>query len=393
MKATFIHTADWQIGKSFASVEDPESRSRLGAYRIQTIDRIARLCTDYQAAFVLVAGDLWDSITPTKQLVSQTLSAIGKIPVPVYVIPGNHDHGAIGTIWHQAYFQEEKDLLAPNLHVILDFLPVELEKAILLPCPLLRRHVNTDLTEWLRQGKEVYEGLSTKPRIVLAHGSVTSFGSESFKDEEELEYNATNTLDLSRLPGNELDYIALGDWHGTKEINAKSWYSGTPEPDRFPKGGGHDQGNVLLVTADRGSNPTVTPLKTGSVAWIRKEIHFAGEEDPIASFDYSMNELLGTRVGTDLLQLSMTGSLGLELFANLEKKLDTYSNRLLRLKLDNQVKVNPSLDELESLQSSAKDPLIARVATQLVSLIDQGGEKEAIAREALKQLYFTTKEL
>ena len=30
-----------------------------------------------------------------------------------------------------------------------------------------------------------------------------------------------------------LDYLALGDWHGTLEIAPRTWYAGTPEPDRF----------------------------------------------------------------------------------------------------------------------------------------------------------------
>jgi DNA repair exonuclease SbcCD nuclease subunit len=392
MSITFIHTADWQIGKPFAGIEDSDNRSRLGDYRIKAIDRIAQLCQEHQADFVVVAGDMWDSITPTKQLVSKTLKAIGEIPVPVYVIPGNHDHGAIGTVWHQAYFSDERTKLAPNLQVLMDFVPLELESAIILPCPLLRRHVNSDLTDWLRQGSDLYKKLTYKPRIVLAHGSVSDFGSSSFEDDEEVGYTSTNLLNLERLPAEELDYVALGDWHGTKQIDLKSWYSGTPEPDRFPKGGTHDQGNVLLVTAERETNPKVTPLRTGVVNWIKSDFHFTGE-DAMASFEAFINELLGNRVGTDLLQLNLTGTLGLELFADLEKKLDTYSNRLLRLKLESQVQVNPQMDELESLLRGDRDPLIARVSSKLVSIIQQGGEQGEIAREALKQLYFTSKKI
>lgn len=390
MPIKFIHTADWQIGKPFAGVEDSANRSRLGEYRVEAINRIAQLCKEHHAAFVLVAGDLWDSVTPTKALVSRTLAAIGRISVPVYVIPGNHDHGAMGTVWHQAYFQEERNKLAANLQVILDFAPIELEKAILLPCPLLRRHVNSDLTDWLRSDAELYKHLANKPRIVVAHGSVTDFGTSTFEDEEEIGYAAANLLNLERLPSEGLDYIALGDWHGTKQVSSKAWYSGTPEPDRFPRGDGHDQGNVLLVSAERGETPVVTALKTGSVSWINAEFHFTGE-DSMDAFDTFMNGLLSTRVGSDLLQLDLTGSMGLELFSQLESSLDTYSNRLLRLKLENKVQVNPKQEELESLQRSDRDPLIARVAAKLLSMIKQGGEQEDVAREALKQLYFTTK--
>jgi DNA repair exonuclease SbcCD nuclease subunit len=390
MTLSFIHTADWQIGKPFASIEDPDNRSKLASFRVQVIHQIAQLCTEHQAAFVLVAGDLWDSITPTKKLVSETLAAIGKIPVPVYVIPGNHDHGAMGSIWHQPFFLEEKEALSPNLQVILTSEPLDLGEAILLPCPLLRRHEHTDLSQWLREGSEVYDSLSQKPRIVLAHGSVISFGSTTFEDEEELGYGAANFIDLSRFPMEQLDYIGLGDWHGTKQITDKTWYSGTPEPDRFPKSNSHNQGNVLLVKAERGANPTVTPIKTAKLSWNKEEFHFTGD-DSLDAFESVLHASLGTRVGMDLLHLSLTGSLGLEYFSNLQKKLETYQNRLLRIKLDNQVKVDPSMDELDSLLQSTVDPLIARVAENLVVIIERGGDEGEIAREALKQLYFTTK--
>ncbi len=390
MAITFIHTADWQIGKPFASLTDTNKRAKLSGARLTAISQLATLVTAHQASFVLVAGDLWDSVTPTKALVSETLHAIGQIPAPVYVIPGNHDHGAMGSIWHQPFFLKEKEALSPNLRVLLAAKPLELDQVVLLPCPLLRKHESTDLSQWLRDA-EGYNTLGNKPRIVLAHGSVSAFGSERFEDEEELGYSSANLLDLTRLPLDELDYVALGDWHGTKQINAKSWYAGTPEPDRFPKGDAHDQGNVLLVTVERGEIPKVNPLKTASIAWQRLSFHFAGDAS-LEAFEAAMETWLGTRVNQDLLQLSLEGSLGLEALDQLITSLEVYESRLIRIKLDNQVQPEPTAEELESLVQSSQNPLLARVAAQLNTLIHQGGEEESsIAREALKQLYLTNK--
>src|SRR5690606_21852288 len=41
-----------------------------------------------------------------------------------------------------------------------------------------------------------------------------------------------------------LDYLALGDWHGCLEVDARTWYAGTPEADRFR---GNAPGHVLEV--------------------------------------------------------------------------------------------------------------------------------------------------
>ncbi len=47
-----------------------------------------------------------------------------------------------------------------------------MDAAVILPCPLLRRAVITDPTDWLR-ADAVYATLpADKPRIVLTHGSI-----------------------------------------------------------------------------------------------------------------------------------------------------------------------------------------------------------------------------
>ena len=59
--------------------------------------------------------------------------------------------------------------------------------------------------------------------------------------------DAANPIDGERAARARLDYLALGDWHGTLEIAPRTWYAGTPEPDRFRA---NDAGNVLLVELD-----------------------------------------------------------------------------------------------------------------------------------------------
>ena len=87
----FIHTADWQLGKPFANISDQHKRSLAQRARLDVLKRINDLVKEYQASFVLVAGDLFDSNTPDKSTVAAACSAIGQMEVPVIVIPGNHD--------------------------------------------------------------------------------------------------------------------------------------------------------------------------------------------------------------------------------------------------------------------------------------------------------------
>jgi len=150
MKVNFIHTADWQVGKPFAGVDDPNKRAALQNERLAVIKRLAQIANESRAEFVLVAGDLFDSPHATKSTVAAACSAIGAIGIPVFAIPGNHDHGGAGSLWEQEFFQREREHLAPNLKILLKSEPVELENAVLFPCPLLRRQEVSDPTASLR---------------------------------------------------------------------------------------------------------------------------------------------------------------------------------------------------------------------------------------------------
>ena len=115
----------------------------------------------------------------------------------------------------------------------------------LFPCPLLTRHDTADTTAHLRAVELPDDSL---PRIVLAHGSASDFGSDA-------EDRANNRIAWDRLvtpPAGSttprFDYLALGDWHGMKQLSPRIWYSGTHEPDRFPKNADYESGFALLVS-------------------------------------------------------------------------------------------------------------------------------------------------
>jgi DNA repair exonuclease SbcCD nuclease subunit len=383
MTFSFIHTADWQLGKPFAGVEDPQKRSSLQNERLNVLKRMASAAKDHGAGCVLVAGDLFDSPSATKGTVSAACSAIGAMGVPVYAIPGNHDHGGPGSLWEQAFFRHERDQLAPNFHILLKREPIELEHAVLLPCPLLRRHEPADPTEWLRSSGEWDARYGNKPRIVLAHGSVQSFGSIS--DDEE-EAGASNLIDLDRLPADAYDYIALGDWHGTKQVGARAWYAGTPELDRFVKGDNHDPGNILVTEVCRGQIPKVQSVRTGAIGWHEIEFCFA-DDSGLGHLKKLVEEKVGTRAGQDLLRLDVAGSLGIEASTQLEQIIDVWHARLLRVKLRNQTAIAPTAEELSELTSRVGDPLISRVAAKLIARTSGDPEQASVARIALRELH------
>lgn len=385
---SFLHSADWQIGKPYARVTDPDKRARLRQVRLDAIGRIgARI--DATTTMLLVAGDLFDSPTPSSSDVSAVCAALGQLPISVIVIPGNHDHGAPGSVWHGPFFQAEQRRRAPNLQVLLDRQPLELTDAVILPCPLLRRTDSEDPCGWLRR-VDWHTLPSEKPRIVLAHGAVHHFGATDFDPhlqspaslpdrtddsdggdntgaDDTDEENPANGKNQLRLEGDwleQVDYIALGDWHGLKRVSAKAWYSGTPEPDRFPRADDYEAGHVLRVGVERGSLPRVSPVATGCLGWHPLRFH-CGDDGDLERLEGQLDRRLEGRVGQDLVLLELSGSLSLEGQERLEDLIERLEAQLLRLKRRGGCAVTPTAEELATLEGRPADPLISRVAGRL----------------------------
>lgn len=377
---TFIHTADWQLGKPFAGVRDAAKRALIQQERLEAIRRVRDVVVARRAAFVLIAGDVFDSPTPTKTVVAQALGAIGEIPVPVYAIPGNHDHGGPGSLWHQPFFRAEHGMRAPNLHVLLERRAIDRDDAVILPCPLLERHVAGDPTTWIRHLDT--STLGARPRIVLAHGSTATFGPQ---DDGEDVAGPANVVNIETLPHDEIDYVALGDWHGFRQAAPKAWYCGTHEIDRFPKEG-QRPGHVACVTVSRGKAPVVEPIRTGRLAWVGTTLDL-GEDAPVR-----LEEVLATATrepGFDraLVDLVLTGRVSLASRRELDHVLESWSHRLLRLDVQDGVTLAPSPDEIRALAERPDDPIIARVAGALLQRIATEGPDADDAREAVNLLH------
>ena len=397
---TFLHTADWQIGKPFASIADPAKRARVQQERIECIRRIGQVVRERRAAFVIVAGDLFDSPTPSNATVATALGAIASLEVPVYCIPGNHDHGGPDSLWEQPFFKREHHRLAANFHLLLEPGPLvvdlpgtdlpgtdgEQASIVLLPCPLRRRHEADDPTAWIR-GLD-FTPFGNRPRIVIAHGSTTVFsgggsagsatratgpGSTTQADDEDPAVTAVNTLALDRLPGTEIDYLALGDWHGFLAAGPKACYSGAPEIDRFPKPG-QQPGHVAVVTVSRGGEPRVEQVATGRFRWLVTAIAL-GDEGPKQLDDWLTEATRPAAAGEAsfdacLARLEVSGSVSLAERAEFDRIVESWTARLLRLDLDDQTVLAPSAEEIRDLAERPGDPIIARVAAELVAMLE-----------------------
>ena len=367
-----LHTADWQIGKPYRWVDDGQKQARLQQERVEVVGRIAEIVRQEQVDAVLVAGDLFDSSTVPAATVMEVLEVVGSMSCPVLVIPGNHDHGGVGGIWRREDLQRQMQDRAPNLQLLLSSEPVLVAGITVLPCPLLRQHESRNPLLWLEQLD--WQALdSSAPRVVLAHGSVQGFGGD----------DSVNRLALDRLPSDELDYVALGDWHGLMSVNRKVWYAGTPEPDRFPNGPDDKRSQVLLVDLERGLPAGVKPHATGRFQWHRITMTLKSDGD-LARLEQRMSDCFGRRVGRDLLRLELNGQLGWSAHQTLQNRLEDLQQQLLHLRLRGELHRLPTAHERDQFLDGLESPLVSAIASDLQEELEQA--VDPVAEQALIEL-------
>lgn len=373
MAVSFIHTADWQIGKTFGRFPE-ETRVLLARQRIDTIHRIAELARDRGVDAVLVAGDVFDTHAVADKTLRQTMLALAPFRGPWVMLPGNHDPVLAESPWSRL-----RRLGAPdNLVLATEPRPIVLAGGALtvLPAPLVRRHEAADLTDWF-DGAAVTDG---EARVGLAHGSVAAFLPE--------QADAPNPIAHDRAERAGLDYLALGDWHGTLKVCPRTWYSGTPEPDRFRD---NDQGNVLHVRlAGARSAPEIEPVACGHYRWhtLSVTVHAARDVDDIAR----AVEALASPPKRCVVRLTLDGSISLDTRVAVDEALAVLAATVAHLEVDDRHLVaQPSDDDLDLIDRigfvrSAIDRLRARAG-------DPADPEREAARLALEILYLEHRRL
>lgn len=299
MTFRFLHSSDLHLGKAFGGY--PEGiRNRLREARHGAIARLAQAARAGGAGHVLLAGDTFDAETPAPDTLRHALRAMAaEADLDWVLLPGNHDSLAATELWRRIL----RDAPA-NLRAITAPDPVALSEGVmLLPAPCTQRRPGRDLTEAM--GAATPEGCL---RIGLGHGAITDFSGTGFSGEE----GAPGIIppDRARLSG--LDYLALGDWHGQIEVDAATWYSGSPEADGFKHAA--DSG-ALLVALDAGG-ARVRPVATGTLHWRTRALDLLPGDDPVARLDQALPQPVDRRA--ILMRLVATGRLPLADRAALE---------------------------------------------------------------------------
>ncbi|MGN6765237.1 MAG: metallophosphoesterase family protein [Rhizobiaceae bacterium] len=367
MTFCFIHSSDLHLGKRFGQFTD-DLPARLREARHAVIGKLAGHAHDHDTQTVLLAGDTFDTETPAPDVRRQALAEMAHhASVRWVILPGNHDSLQAAQLWSTLRAE------APgNVTLALDATPLDLASGVtLLPAPCTTRRPGRDLSEWMDSAAT---GDGTI-RIGLAHGAVTSFSEES---------GGLDVIAPDRARRAGLSYLALGDWHGGVEIDPRTRYSGTPEPDRFKK---DRPGEALLVSIESAAaGPDVRILETGTFFWRTLALDLLDGEDAVARVQSLLPEARTRRQA--LVTLVAGGRARLEARAALARAVESARPDFAWLAFDDAALATEcdagdldAIDRAGALREAA-DALLAEAGDTARS-----AEEREIARAALGRLY------
>jgi DNA repair protein SbcD/Mre11 len=270
-----LHTGDWHVGKGIGGT------SRSEEYRA-VLQEIADVAEDNSVDLVMVAGDLFDTATPSpeaEQIVYRALLDLGRLR-PVVVVPGNHDN--------ERRFDAVAPLFAASQVTIRPFAdrsPLEIttpsgESARIATIPWLsQRHIvkadhlmgleamehGNIYRDRLRRIVEVMTASfdDSAVNLVLAH--LTIAGAAHGGGERTAQTIFDYWIDANAFPASA-HYVALGHLHKSQRMAGLCpvHYCGSPLQLDFSDDGSESK-QVVVIEASRSTPAVVTevPLHSG----------------------------------------------------------------------------------------------------------------------------------
>jgi len=294
-----LHTSDWHIGKKL------NGKTRLDEQR-DVLYEIADICDNERVDIVLVAGDVYDTYTPSAEAEELFFEAVARIASPyraVVVISGNHDDwqrlcasDVLASRSNVYVFGGEKAPLCGKPAADTDLRnqsggAASGDKSFvyaartgkrfcvikkgdeqiyvgILPYPTEKRFgeakddspFDQKMSRWI--GECFIDNTDGLPQILMSH--IFMLGGVSTDGERQIDLGGTRAVDRNLIPDDCL-YTALGHLHKRQVIDTKRniIYSGAILEYGFDEAGVEKSVTVFDITDGRTENLHTVPLEKG----------------------------------------------------------------------------------------------------------------------------------
>lgn len=306
----FLHSSDWQLGMTRHFLSEG-AQERYGQARFDAIRTMGRVAEEERCQFLLVCGDAFESNQVARKTAARALEAFKEVPVPVYILPGNHDPLNAASVYRSSTFLERKP---EHVQVVINSAPITVGEGIeLVGAPWVSKRPAVNPIEEVLSALPPADGVT---RICMAHGAVDLFA----PDRDAPGVIAVAMLERAIGEG-KIHFVALGDRHSLTKVGSgdRIWYSGTPEAADFSE---IQSGRALVVEIDEGrlSTKAVQVGQWRFVEWNRVDLNTAEDVEALRESLESVE-----RKELTVIKLRLVGSLSLSL-------KDALQNHLLAVK-------------------------------------------------------------
>ncbi len=272
-----LHTSDWHLGRTL------ENRDRMDEYKSIMVE-IQDIVKNNSVELVLIAGDVFDSYTPSaaaEELFLDSIEKISTLGAYVVVIAGNHDsperlcaaqsfakrHGIflIGMPGSVPVGNGAKDsgkgwvrLTSKNgdHDAIIAALPYPSEARMFEVTSELGIN-DAPYAEMVKRAMESACTAFTPDTVNILTSHLFALGGEGSSSERQIDgIGGINRISISGFPNAQ--YIALGHLHKKQYIGNEAYYSGSLLQHDFSEAG--NKKFVLLVDAKPGVDSLVNPI-------------------------------------------------------------------------------------------------------------------------------------
>lgn len=365
----FLHTGDWHLGmtRHFFSegVQERFAQSRFDAIR-----ELGRIAKEEDCLFMVVCGDVFESNLVDRKTVSRALEALKEVPVPVYLLPGNHDPLNAASVYRSTTFLERKPA---HVHVIDDTTPIHVDEGIeIVGIPWTSKRPLQDLVALT---SEKLEPIADRLRVCVAHGIVDNL-SPNPDDPSLISLHAAENA----ISQKKIHYLALGDRHSLTEVGDSGciWYAGTPEPTDYNE----VKPGFALVTTINEEGVNTKEVNVGRWKFIeREQVDLNTKEDIEALRSWLEN--LEDKERT-IVKLRLVGALSLSFHGKLEELLSHVQEILgaVETRTNNLVVIPEDADFMDLGFSGFASCTVER----LRSNVEESGPVSIASRDALALL-------
>jgi len=304
MQTRFMHTSDWQLGVTRQFLND-DSQARWAEARFEGIRNLGRIAKEEKCEFIVVAGDIFESNQVDRRTVLKACDAMAGIPVPIYLLPANHDPLDAGSVFNGKPWRDRRPT---HVHVLdTPAQAKEVRAGIeVIGAPWTSKRPLTDLVATAASALQPEPGVL---RIMVGHGAVDQISPDRDNPAVIRVAEAEKSLQEGRY-----HYLALGDRHSLTPIgtSGRIFYSGTHEAYDFDE---VNPGKVLIVDLSA-DGVTASPRQNGVWRFLVHEAQVSTAED-IEALSRHLDAVPDKE--RTILKLGLVGTLGIQAHARLEE--------------------------------------------------------------------------